>query len=286
MNPKPKHRLKTILTIAGSDSCGGAGIQADIRAASLCRVYAMSVVTAVTAQSTSGIRRVVPLSADDVTEQLKAVADDQIPDAVKIGMTGSPANASAIASFIRDVFPGIAVIIDPVISSTSGRNLSGDTTALRDIYLNEIFPLATVITPNIKEAALFLNKEIHVGDTDSQKRFAAELLDKTGSRGVALKGGHADYGMSADVLAFRDDDGTVRWSVNESPRLDCPNLHGTGCAFSTFLAAGTADGLRMEEAFIRASRLMGKTIGESMAYSFGKSDNGPLNFFDYKLSEI
>lgn len=278
-----KDKLISILTIAGSDSSGGAGIQADIKAADLCNVYASSAITAVTAQSTSRVNRVIPISERDLRAQLDSIIEDGYPDAIKIGMTGSPQNALAIDSFL-DKATSIPIVIDPVLSSTSGANLNLQQKQVISIYNNRLFPKASVVTPNLIEAAVFLgeNRDMFLDlDEDGITEIATRFLKMSKSCGVVLKGGHLSGDTVTDVLACYDDNGRVLTTKHSSVKIDCRNLHGSGCTLSTLLACELAKGSDYESAFHKAERMMNNIIERSIGYEYGTSSYGPLNVNNY-----
>ena len=281
-------RLTTILTIAGSDSSGGAGIQADIKAADLCHVYAMTAVTAVTAQSTSAISAILPVASDVVESQLNAVIDDQIPDAVKVGMLASIENGETIARFIENSISCVPVVIDPVLSATSGKDLSVSTDHTIQFYKGRLLPLATAVTPNLKEAAFFLGEPADKFENYNRNELtdiARKLLELFKCKAVILKGGHTANDTVADVAAIRTAQG-CECHVAESPKIDCHNLHDTGCTLSTLLACEMAKGARLVEAFYAAEHTIKKIIEASRGYEYGHSYNGVLNTNNYNLKKI
>lgn len=270
--------LKTILTIAGSDCIAGAGIQADIKAAAACGVYAMTAVTAVTAQNSSGIKAVHPVDSDLLIAQLDAVFNDVRPDAIKIGMVGSPENAAAIAGFIRRNALEIPMVIDPVATVTAGGDLSSNLSELREIYLDQLFPLATCVTPNIPEALSFLPamSESFPLCPDSFGRIAESLLNLFNSSGIILKGGHADDTSLTDTLAYHPSDDTTEILQLSHKRIDSINLHGTGCVFSSILAAALTRRSSLPVVFRQASDSLNRIIAASATHRLGKSTYGPL----------
>lgn len=186
----------TVLSIAGSDSCGGAGIQADIKTCTALGVYAMTAITALTAQNTCGVHCFEATSADMLHAQLETVVGDILPDAIKTGMLPSAAAVRLVAEFIR-TYKLNNLVVDPVMVATSGDNLCEDET--RTAFLEELFPLARVITPNIPEAEVLTG--LKISDRESMKDAAAELLLATGCEAVLLKGGHGiERGRHADLL--------------------------------------------------------------------------------------
>lgn len=272
-------RLTTILSIAGSDPTGGAGIQADIKAAAACGVYAMTAVTAITSQNSRGVSLVSSLPSETLTAQLKDVTEEIMPDAIKLGMMGSLENAKVTAEFLQSLPVGIPVVIDPVATSSAGGDLCNDRKSLRDFYKEELFPLATVCTPNIPEALSFLDypSAIVSDNADGMKQLAKDFLNKFHSNSVVLKGGHSGSDILTDLLMTADGECVTF----RAQKLNCKNLHGTGCTFASMLAAKLASGEDLKSAFRETSKLIHKIIAESCDYSFGTSNYGPLNLFDY-----
>lgn len=273
-------RLVSILSIAGSDSCGGAGIQADIKAAAYCGVYASTAITAVTAQSTGGVDHIIPIKSDDVVSQLSAVFSDQFPDAIKIGMIGSVDTGNAVVSFLKDCGYAGPIVVDPVLSATSGNSLCDDTDKLLSFYKNTLFPVTTVVTPNLSEASKFLD---NVDIRDFSQLKLAEMLYRDFGCNVVLKGGHSFNNIATDILfAFDKVSQKEYFEIYESEKYECNNLHGTGCTFSSILASALASGKSLSEAFRTAASVTKQIIKVSNGYSYGTSSNGPLNLFDYK----
>ena len=239
-------RYTRVLTIAGSDSGGGAGIQADLKTFSALGCYGMSVVTALTAQNTRGVTGIHAVPPAFVVQQMAAVFTDIGVDAVKIGMLYSAELIQAVADGLRR--HGAAnIVLDPVMVAQSGDKLLQDEaiTALKD----HLLPLATVLTPNLPEAAVLLGREVN-GLDDMQA--AAKSLAAFGSRSVLLKGGHAQGDDSSDVLFITDDDRCV---VLGDRRVRTANTHGTGCTLSSAIAAYLAKGETIAPAVRNAKRV-------------------------------
>lgn len=227
---RPPGHPAVALTIAGSDPSGGAGIQADLKTFAALGGYGCAVLTGLTAQSTTGVTRVLPVPADVVTAQLETLFADVAVDAVKIGMTTDAAVARAVAAALRDLRTGGRapyVVLDPVMVSTSGhRLLTPDAEAvLRD----ELLPLADLVTPNLPEAAVLLGAEQATDDGEAADQ--ARSLLKLGARFALVKGGHLDSAESVDDLAGPD--GVVALTA---PRISTRNTHGTGCTLSSACA--------------------------------------------------
>ncbi len=229
--------MKSVLSIAGSDSSGGAGIQADIKTIQAHHLFAQTAITALTAQNTTGVYGVLDVEPAFVAQQIDVVFEDIRPDAVKIGMVSSPAIVDAIVDAL--VRNGAAnIVVDPVMVATSGSELSSNeaVVALRE----KLIPLATVITPNMPEAEVLFGA--HIENAADQERAAVEIARATGVA-VLVKGGHGENDAN-DVLARPD--GTVTWFEGE--RVDTANTHGTGCTLSSAIACGLAVGKPLDEA--------------------------------------
>lgn len=251
----------------GSDSGGGAGIQADLKTFAALGVYGMSAITAVTAQNTRGVRGMRALEPDFVAEQIACVWDDIRVDAVKIGMT---ANAGIIAAIARELqkHPGTPVVLDPVMVATSGDALL-DPEAVRALT-GLLLPLAGVVTPNLPEAEALTGAP---ADGLTQMETAARALVRMGARAAIVKGGHL-RGDAVDVLY--DGREIIRFS---SPRVDTPNTHGTGCTFSSAIAALLAQGRPLPEAVRGAKAYITQAIAHAEPIGGG---HGPVHHF-YEL---
>jgi hydroxymethylpyrimidine/phosphomethylpyrimidine kinase len=256
------------LTIAGSDSSGGAGIQADLKTFAAFGVYGASVITALTAQNTQGVRGVHPVPPAFVTAQCDAVFDDLDVKAVKIGMVAQPATIEAIASVLSRWKPN-HVVLDPVMVATSGdRLLSADAvTRLRD----QLIPLASLITPNLPEAAALLG-EPGAADEAAIASQGKRLL-ALGARAVLVKGGHGKGSESVDYL-FTGDIVTAF----PAPRIATENTHGTGCSLSSAIAAGLAKGEPLEMAVRNAKTWITAAIAAADSLGIGKG-RGPIHHF-------
>ncbi len=229
--------MKSVLSVAGSDSSGGAGIQADIKTIQAHRLFAQTAITALTAQNTTGVYGVLDVEPAFVAQQIDVVFEDIRPDAVKIGMVSSPAIVDAIVdALVRN--DATNIVVDPVMVATSGSELSSNEAviALRE----KLIPLATVITPNMPEAEVLFGA--HIENAADQERAAVEIARAAGVA-VLVKGGHGENDAN-DVLA--QPDGTVTWFEGE--RVDTANTHGTGCTLSSAIACGLAVGKPLEEA--------------------------------------
>lgn len=250
-----------VLTIAGSDCSGGAGVQADLKTMAAHKVYGMSAITALTAQNTTGVFGVLEASPEFVAQQIDCVFDDIRPDAVKIGMVSSAAIISTIAARLK-AFGARNVVVDPVMVATSGSRLLDEdaTGALR----GELLPLGTVITPNIPEAEALCG--FAIADHGDMERAARRLAAGLGGA-VLIKGGHLTD--CADDLLLSE--GRLVWL--NSPRLDNPNTHGTGCTLSSAIACHLAMGRGVEESVRRAKAYVTGALRAGLDLGRG---SGPL----------
>lgn len=259
-------RYPTVLTIAGSDSGGGAGIQADLKTIAALGAYGTSAITALTAQNTRGVRAIHAVPAVFLREQLEAVFEDITIDAVKIGMINTAEVVDVIAD-VLDQFQPAFVVFDPVMVATSGAKLIRDETI--DVLKKRLFPRATLITPNLDEARILLQKPIESVD---QMREAAEELVDLGCRAVLLKGGHLIAARLYDVLAVRGEPA----QVFESEYIDSKNVHGTGCTLSSAIATQLALGYPLKEAVLLAKKYVSEAIQAGKDVTTGHG-SGPLN---------
>ena len=256
--------MRVALTIAGSDPSGGAGIQADLKTFHRFGVYGTAVITLITVQNTLGVRRVEVLAPDLVAQQLDAVLSDLPPRAVKTGALGSAANIRAVVRAARQ--HGFALVVDPVTASTGGAPFldAAALTALRD----ELLPGATLITPNLPEAAALTG--LTVGNLDDMHR-AAEALARLGAKAVLLKGGHLASSASTDLLYAEG-----QFTELPAARSATKHTHGTGCALSAAITAGLAAGQGLPQAVAAAKAFVTRAIESNPALGSGA---GPLNFW-------
>ncbi len=258
------------LTIAGSDSSGGAGIQADLKTFAALRVYGASVVTALTAQNTTGVQAIHDVPADFVAAQIDSVFADLAVGAVKIGMLSRPETIRAVAEGLRRHAAGIPVVLDPVMVATSGDRLISQEAV--ETLRSALMPLATVVTPNLPEAATLLDEAEaeHENEAVGQAR---RLLGR-GARAVLIKGGHGEGRESVDHLIAAD--GTLRRFA--APRIETRNSHGTGCTLSAAVAAGLARGQGLAEAVGAAKTYVTAAIRAADSVPVGHG-HGPLHHF-------
>jgi hydroxymethylpyrimidine/phosphomethylpyrimidine kinase len=256
------------LTIAGSDSSGGAGIQADLKTFAALEVYGASVITALTAQNTEGVDAVHMVPPDFVLAQMLAVAADLDIRAIKIGMLGTSAVIEAVAEGLKS-FPGVPVVLDPVMVAASGDALL-DADAVETLR-RTLLPLATVITPNLAEAAALLGQPLARHESEMLKQ--ANGLLQMDARAVLLKGGHGAGRDAVDVLV--DGEGEMRLAV---PRVATRNTHGTGCTLSAAIAAELAKGVPLRAAVEKAKAYVTAAIAAADELAVGKG-RGPLHHF-------
>lgn len=254
--------MKTALSIAGSDSCGGAGIQADLKTMTMNGVYAMSAITALTAQNTTGVRAILESTPEFLAQQIDAVFEDIRPDAVKIGMVSSSALIETIAQRM-EAHKAENIVVDPVMVATSGAKLINEDaiTTLKE----RLLPLATIATPNIPEAEVLSGLSIH-GEKDMMD--AAKLINEQYHCSVLLKGGHSV--SDANDLLYAN--GRYLWIRGK--RIDNPNTHGTGCTLSSAIAANLAKGFDLETAVRRAKDYISCALASMLDLGAG---SGPMN---------
>ena len=267
--PDPTFRYPRLLTIAGSDSGGGAGIQADLKTFAALGAYGMSAITALTAQNTTGVRAIHSVPADMLEAQIDAVVEDIGVDAVKIGMLHSVETVAAVARALdRHRLPSsIPIVLDPVMVATSGAVLI-DRAAI-DVLVREMFPRATLITPNLDEASLLVGGAI---EDEMAIEAAALRLIAMGANAVLVKGGHLDGGTVSDLLVERN--GATRWM--RAPRIATPNTHGTGCTLSSAIATHLAFGFSLVDALERARDYVRGALAAGARARTG-AGSGPLN---------
>ena len=254
--------MKTALTIAGSDSSGGAGIQADIKAMTVNGVFAMSAITALTAQNTTGVTGIMEVTPEFLALQIDAVFTDIPPDAVKIGMVASSPLIRVIASKLRQ-YEARNVVVDPVMVATSGAKLISDDAI--GTLTSELLPLATVITPNIPETEVLAKRPVKTSD---DMEAAARAIGEKYGCAVLCKGGH-QLNDANDLLWSN---GKTRWFNGR--RIDNPNTHGTGCTLSSAIAANLAKGATLDEAVARAKDYLSGALAAMLDLGRGR---GPMN---------
>lgn len=262
-------KYNRVITIAGSDSGGGAGIQADIKTISACGCYASSAITAITVQNTLGVQSVFPIPTETIKGQIDAVLSDIGADAIKIGMLHS----SEVMLTVRDCLSAYGnrnIVLDPVMVSTSGHKLMEESAI--ETLINELMPCARIITPNIPEAEIILGRKI--GGQDELTACAKEL-SMNGSISVLLKAGHLTDERLIDILYNAETDEIVSL---ESSRLYTKNTHGTGCTLSSAIASFIARGLPLTDAVRSAKDYITRAIASGSRYTLGHGF-GPVDHF-------
>lgn len=255
-------QMKTALTIAGSDSGGGAGIQADIKTMTANGVYAMSAVTALTAQNTTGVAGIMEVEPEFLKKQIDCIFTDIRPDAVKIGMVSSAQLAEVIAEKLKE-YRAVNIVADPVMAATSGSRLIREdaAAALRE----KLFPAAALITPNIPEAEVL--SDLRIRSEEDMVQAAETIFGRYGCA-VLLKGGHQKN--DANDLLYRE--GKSRWFLGK--RIENPNTHGTGCTLSSAIASNLAKGYDLETSVERAKEYVSGALSAMLDLGGG---SGPMN---------
>jgi hydroxymethylpyrimidine/phosphomethylpyrimidine kinase len=266
---KKYHR---VITIAGSDSGGGAGIQADLKTFAALGCYGMSVITALTAQNTKGVTAIHAVPAPFVRAQLEALFGDIGTEAVKIGMLHSGEMVETVAEQLKQ-HQAKNIVLDPVMAAQSGEALTSEEAI--DAMKKHLLPLVTVLTPNLPEAALLLNREVN---NLEDMRLAAHDLAAFGPGSVLLKGGHLKGDDTTDVLYIGPEDRSV---VLQGERIKTRNNHGTGCTLSSAVASFLAKGFALEEASRSAKEYLIGAIRAGAEYEIGQGNGPPHHFFKH-----
>ncbi len=253
---------KTALTIAGSDCSGGAGIQADLKTMTMNGVYAMSVLTALTAQNTTGVRSIMEVTPEFLKDQMDAVFEDIRPDAVKIGMVSSGQLIDAIVDRLI-YYKAENIVIDPVMVATSGSKLIAEEALV--VLKEKLLPLATVVTPNIPEAEILADMQIK---NEEEMIKATRMISEAYHCAVLCKGGHS-INDANDLLYF---DGKCQWFFGK--RILNPNTHGTGCTLSSAIASNLAKGYGLEEAVEKAKEYISGALSAMLDLGVG---SGPMD---------
>jgi hydroxymethylpyrimidine/phosphomethylpyrimidine kinase len=253
-----------VLIVAGSDSGGGAGIQADIKTVCALGGYAATAITALTAQNTLGVHGVFPVDPAFVARQIRVVLQDIGADAIKIGMLGTTAIIDAVADEYEIRAINIPLVVDPVMVAKSGHFLLESEAVMT--LRKRLLPYADLVTPNLPEAEALT--DLVIRDVDDMRR-AAELILTFGPKGVLLKGGHLDSETVSDLLMTEEGE-----ELFQSPRIHTPHTHGTGCTLASAVATGLAQGMTVRDATRRARAYVEKAIATAPGFGHG---HGPLN---------
>ena len=254
------------LTIAGSDSSGGAGIQADLKTFTALGVYGASAITAITAQNTQGVQSVLTLPPDIIAAQMTSIASDLAVGAIKTGMLGDRITVETVAGGLRQ-FANVPLVVDPVMVATSGDVLLAPDAI--DAVRTRLFPLADIVTPNLREAARLLETSV-AASLDEMEGQGRRLL-ALGAKAVLIKGGHGDGPEAIDILVFEA--GSLRFSA---PRIATQNTHGTGCTLAAAIAARLSLGDSIADAVNTAKRFVWQAIDGGRALEIGRG-NGPVD---------
>ncbi|MGK6352982.1 bifunctional hydroxymethylpyrimidine kinase/phosphomethylpyrimidine kinase [Parapedobacter sp. DT-150] len=268
MTNTQQYRYPSVLTIAGFDGSGGAGIQADIKTISALGCYATSVLTALPVQNTQGVRSIYSIPDHAVGKQLDAILDDIFPDAIKIGMVHTGELVDTIVNALTQ-YPRVPIVFDPVMVATSGHGLMEDKTLVT--LIDRLFPIVTVLTPNLDEAAVLAGMPVRTVD---DMYVAGEKIRKMGCRSVLLKGGHLDAPRLTSL--YFDEEGTVHEFSFE--RLETNNTHGSGCTLSAAIASRIALGKPLLDAVQEGQEYVHQAILSGRDVLVGKG-RGPLNHF-------
>lgn len=263
-----QYKYPSVLTIAGFDGSGGAGIQADIKTISALGCYATSVLTALPVQNTKGVRNIYPIPVTAVAEQIEAIFEDIIPDAIKIGMVHTSELVEIIVKTLAK-YKKVPIVFDPVMVATSGHRLIEEETI--NTIIEKLFPMAEVITPNMDEAAILAHMEVK---TLEQMRIAGDEIKKLGCNTILLKGGHQETDKITSL--FIGENGINH--AYETAKLDTNNTHGSGCTLSSAIASYIAQGKNLYDAVTLAQQYVYDAINYGKDVKTGNG-NGPLNHF-------
>lgn len=254
--------MKKVLTIAGSDPSGGAGIQADIKTITAHKMYAMSAITSLVAENTVGVYAIIDTTPEFVSQQLDCIFTDIFPDSIKIGMVSNSLIVEAIVEKLKQ-YQAKNIVVDPVMVSTSGDKLISDDAS--SALISKLIPLATVITPNIPESEVLCGFSIH---NEKDMINAAEKISQNYKGAILVKGGH----LVNDATDLLYENNTVHWFKSE--RINTPNTHGTGCTLSSAIACNLAAGYNLEESIKNAKQYLTGALKAGL--NLGKG-NGPMN---------
>jgi len=253
-----------VLVIAGSDSSGGAGIQADIKTITALGGYAATAITAITVQNTLGVQSVNQIASSIIRSQMITVLNDIGADTIKIGMIGDTSALEVIAETLERYAQGVPVILDPVLVATSGDALASE--GMADMLMTYLVPLSYMVTPNAEEAAVLTKRKI-LSPADLYD--AGKVICTAGSETALMKGGHLDGEMVTDVLVTQAEE-----IIFQNPRLETTSTHGTGCTLASAIAVGLAQGMSLRDAVDRAIQYVRDAIKAAPGFGAGA---GPLN---------
>ncbi|UQB69806.1 bifunctional hydroxymethylpyrimidine kinase/phosphomethylpyrimidine kinase [Epilithonimonas zeae] len=263
-----KYTYPSVLTIAGFDGSGGAGIQADIKTFSALGCYATSVLTALPVQNTMGVRKIYPIPIEAVADQIEAVMDDIVPQSIKIGMVHTPELVETIVNTLNK-YPKIPIVFDPVMVATSGHRLIEEETI--HTIIEKLFPLADIITPNMDEASILAGMEVKTLD---DMQVAGKKILQFGCRNILLKGGHQESSTVTSIF-FNEKENQTSF---ETEKFITKNTHGSGCTLSSAIAAYLARGEELDKSVALAQHYVFEAIKHGKDVLTGRG-NGPLNHF-------
>lgn len=263
-----EYKYPSVLTIAGFDGSGGAGIQADIKTISALGCYATSVLTALPVQNTQGVRNIFPIPVEAVSEQIESILDDIFPNAIKIGMVHTPELVETIVKTLSK-YKKVPIVFDPVMVATSGHRLIEEKTI--ETIIEKLFPISDIITPNMDEAAILAKMEVKTLD-DMKK--AGERIKELGCKNILLKGGHLETETITSLLYNNQG----HYKTFESVKIKTNNTHGSGCTLSSAIASFIAQGNNIDKAVELAQNYVSEAIYHGRDVQTGKG-NGPLNHF-------
>ena len=259
-----------VLVVGGSDSGGGAGVQADIKTVTALGGYALSTITALTAQDSQTVHDIFPISDSFIALQLKVALADPGADVIKTGMLGSHETITTVAHIVNESCPMTKLIIDPVMVAKGGSRLLAPEAETS--LVENLLPHAYLVTPNLPEAAALLGRDQQAVTTERER--AAQDILALGPQAVLLKGGHSQDHYISDLLAQRDRKGVVTLKAFQAPRILSRSTHGTGCTLASAIATSLAQGLTLPEAVIRARDYVRRAISTAPNFGYGY---GPLN---------
>lgn len=263
-----KYKYPSVLTIAGFDGSGGAGIQADIKTTSALGCFSTSVLTALPVQNTRGVRKIYPIPVEAVADQIEAILDDIFPDAIKIGMVHTPQLVEAIVATLSK-YKKIPLVFDPVMVATSGHRLIEEETI--SAIIEQLFPIADVITPNMDEAAILAKMKVENVD---DMYLAGKVIKQLGCKTILLKGGHQETSTITSLFCDEQD----HYHSFETVKFDTHNTHGSGCTLSSAIAAYLAQGKTLYDAVSLGQQYVFQAIESGKDVQTGLG-NGPLNHF-------
>ena len=262
------YKYPSVLTIAGFDGSGGAGIQADIKTISALGCYATSVLTALPVQNTQGVKNIFSIPLKAVAEQMETILEDIVPDAIKIGMVHTPELVEVIVEKLQE-YKNIPIVFDPVMVATSGHHLIEEETI--NAIIEKLFPIADILTPNMDEAAILSKTKVA---TLKDMQLAGERIKKLGCKNILLKGGHQKTEIITSLLV----DESNTYHSFEFNKIETKNTHGSGCSLSSAIASFLAQGKSMYEAVDLGQQYVYNAIRYGANTKTGKG-NGPLNHF-------